>query len=373
MHRFRKFPKQAAIVAASTAVLLVLGAWRSRAAGHPVHATVRRVRHHLPLAPFISRADAPGKAPTVESILADDAQSAPIGASGAVFLRVVGEDDESIDITPGVYPVRGLDHPEAVAVLRPFRSKLGRWVGSYEVGYWPAERHRVFSPAYANPAGFIEVTPETQDVQVSAHFRLRDFITHDQPNVWPKMVVLREPLLDKLELVLADLERHGIPASHAVILSGFRTPEYNFALGDASGRARESRHQYGDAADIIIDADHDGRMDDLNGDGRIDAGDVRVVEAAVNRVERAHPELAGGLGLYEAQGPHGPFAHVDVRGWIARWDRTGRTYALTRAERRWGRRAGPAFGGDMDGRLSVRVGAGQCSAPPQFAALCGGR
>ena len=219
---------------------------------------------------------------------------------------------------------------------RPFQHKLGSWIGNYLVGYWPAERHRISSSAYANPSEFIEVTPANEDTYVSEHFRLRDFLTHDQPNVWPKYVVLREALLDKLELVLQDLARHGIDTSHVTVLSGFRTPAYNLALGDASGRARESRHQYGDAADIIIDADGNGRMDDLNLDGRVDEGDVRVIERAVERVERKYPDLAGGLGLYDAMGPHGPFAHIDVRGEVKRWTRDARAMAAadnTRAAR----------------------------------------
>ncbi len=305
------------------------------------------------------------------SPLARLASSAATGASGRVYLREIGPDEPS-PLPAGVYAVPGLARPATVAVLVPFRYKLGAWMGSYEVGYWPAERHRVSSAAYANPGGFIEVTPETQDVWVSAHFRLRDFVSHDQPNVWPKMVVLREALLDKLELVLADLERRGIPASHAVILSGFRTPAHNLALGDASGRARESRHQYGDAVDLIIDANHDGRMDDLNGDGRVNAADVRVIEAAVNRVERAHPELAGGLGVYAAEGPSGPFAHIDVRGWTARWDRTGsRVPMMLASTPNWSKRLGTRVWNDVDGKIVVQqASGGTCAAPPDLIRLC---
>jgi hypothetical protein len=212
--------------------------------------------------------------------------------------------------------------PFALLALRDFTVKTGAYVGGYRVGYWPAELHRVRSSAYANPSGFVEVTPSNADTRLSEHFRLGDFITHDQNEVWPKYLVLREALIDKLELVLDELERSGHPANHVIVLSGFRTPAYNLALGDASGRARESRHQYGDAADIIIDSNGDGRMDDLDLDGRSDVGDVRVVERAVERVERLHPELVGGLGLYQAMGPSGPFAHIDVRGEAARWTRS---------------------------------------------------
>ena len=221
----------------------------------------------------------------------------------------------------GVYPVAGGIDGQAFALLamHDFSVKAGAYVGGYHLGYWPAELRTIRSRAYENPAGFVEVTPANADTRISDHFRLRDFLTHDQANVWPKYLVLREALLDKLELVLAELERGGHSTSRVIVLSGFRTPAYNLALGDGSGRARESRHQYGDAADVIIDSDGDGRMDDLDMDGHSDVGDVHVIERAVERVERAHPELVGGLGLYQSMGPSGPFAHIDVRGEAARW------------------------------------------------------
>jgi uncharacterized protein YcbK (DUF882 family) len=211
----------------------------------------------------------------------------------------------------------------SMITMKSFGEKLGGNVGSYRVGYWPEEKGRLRSEAYENPEGFIEVTPENQYMLVSAHFSLKDFLTHNQQNVWPKYLVLREPLLDKLELVIQDLERHNVRAGGMQVLSGFRTPEYNLELGDESGRARDSRHQFGDAADVIIDNDGNGRMDDLNGDGRVTFSDVRVVLAAVERVEREYPDLVGGTGLYHSSGPSGPFAHIDVRGERARWVRGG--------------------------------------------------
>ncbi|HEU6453294.1 MAG TPA: hypothetical protein VFT57_17885 [Gemmatimonadaceae bacterium] len=216
----------------------------------------------------------------------------------------------------------GDGEPLALLALRDFSVKTGAYVGGYRVGYWPGELRRIRAGAYRNPTGFVEVTQANAGTRLSEHFRLRDFLTHDQDDVWPKYLVLREELIDKLELVLDDLRRSGHPVDNVIVLSGFRTPAYNLALGDASGRARESRHQFGDAADIIIDANRDGRMDDLDMDGRSDVGDVRVVERAVERVERLHPDLVGGLGLYQAMGPSGPFAHIDVRGEAARWTRS---------------------------------------------------
>ena len=220
----------------------------------------------------------------------------------------------------------------SLITMRSFRDKIAGSVGSYRVGFWPEERGRLRSEAYENPEGFIEVTPQNQETRISEHFRLRDFLTHDQHDVWPKYLVLREPLIDKLELVIADLEDHGIPARNVQVLSGFRTPQYNTALGEGSGRARDSRHQFGDAADIYIDSNRDGRMDDLNRDGRVNLKDTRVILAAVERVESMYPDLVGGTGIYHATGSHGPFAHIDVRGERARWS-SGSRVAKSRRSR----------------------------------------
>lgn len=235
-------------------------------------------------------------------------------------------------VLPGIEEVGGASTigKFSMITMRSFRDKIAGSVGNYRIGFWPEEKGRARSEAYENPEGFIEVTHENQDTRISEHFRLRDFLTHDQKDVWPKYLVLREPLLDKLELVIQDLEAHGVPARTVEVLSGFRTPQYNVGLGDASGRARDSRHQFGDAADIFIDSNRDGRMDDLNGDGRVNISDTRVILAAVERVERAYPDLVGGLGLYHATGSHGPFAHIDVRGNRARWVTGGRLASSNR-------------------------------------------
>ncbi|MEO6864040.1 MAG: DUF882 domain-containing protein [Gemmatimonadaceae bacterium] len=259
----------------------------------------------------------PVRLPTsLDAVPAGERGDTSTGISGSLRIHLLAPGSAPA----GVYPVPGgvAGQPFSFIGVIPFTAKRGEFIEGYHVGFWPAELHSVRSEAYENPLGFVEVTAENADVQVSQHFKLGDFVTHDGAP-FPKYIVLRESLLDKLELVLADLEAHGVSTQYVKVLSGFRTPAHNFALGDVSGRARESRHQYGDAIDMIIDADGDGRMDDLNHDGRVDVADVRVIESAVNRVEQAHPELAGGLGLYREMGPSGPFAHIDVRGTRARW------------------------------------------------------
>lgn len=206
--------------------------------------------------------------------------------------------------------------PLAVITTAPFDLKRAGYLNGYHIGRYPLEGSGR-TDRYAPPAGFIEVTPENQDFHVSEHFRLRQFLTKDQGSVWPKYLALDLRLIDKLELVLQELNAMGVRADAMHVMSGFRTPQYNGPGGD--GRATLSRHTYGDAADVWVDNDGDGYMDDLNGDGRADIQDARVMMRAVDRVERKYPALVGGAGVYVANSAHGPFIHIDVRGAHARW------------------------------------------------------
>lgn len=198
----------------------------------------------------------------------------------------------------------------------PFEEKSGGYLNGYRIGRYPTEGTGR-EDRYAPPSGFIEVTPENRELHVSEHFRLGDFLTKDQFDVWPKYVALDLRLIDKLELVMEELNAMGIRASRMAVMSGFRTPAYNGPGGD--GRARLSRHTYGDASDVWVDNDGDGYMDDLNGDGRIDARDATLLGHAADRVERRFPDLIGGVGIYRANAHHGPFVHIDARGNRARW------------------------------------------------------
>ncbi len=56
---------------------------------------------------------------------------------------------------------------------------------------------------------------------------------------------------------------------------------------------------------------------DTDGDGRFTAFDAQVAGAMAEMVERRHPDLTGGLGLYT--NARSPYVHIDVRGRRARW------------------------------------------------------
>jgi uncharacterized protein YcbK (DUF882 family) len=195
--------------------------------------------------------------------------------------------------------------------MRPFEEKLGTMLNGYRIGTYLAERFRRSRVEKDHPDGFLEVYPQHLDLPVSKHLRLRDFLTHDdQKDVWPKYVALNPRLLDKLELVFAELANHRPEAASPLELdvhSGFRTPAHNRSVQLA---ARDSRHQYGDAADVVVDA---------NGNGAFDRTDYRLVVAAVEAVERSYPELVGGLGVYTSRRYSKPYVHIDTRGTRSRW------------------------------------------------------
>ena len=256
------------------------------------------------------------------------------GGSKSVLVGGSGAEVESNYVAPaapGVYNMAvQLDQATrpmqdfSLITLVPFAQKQNGRIGLYYLGSWPFERGgKPKTPAYANPNGFIQVTPQNVDTHVSTHFKLRDFLTKDQPNVWPKYLLLNPKVVDKLELTIQELEAMGHPVRHLTIMSGFRTPNYNVHGGNTAGRANLSRHMYGDASDVFIDNDGNGTMDDLNGDHRVDIRDAQVIQQAAERVEQKHPELVGGVGVYSASSGHGPFTHIDVRGYRARWRGTG--------------------------------------------------
>ncbi|MEQ8857428.1 MAG: D-Ala-D-Ala carboxypeptidase family metallohydrolase [Pseudomonadales bacterium] len=193
-------------------------------------------------------------------------------------------------------------------------------LNGYRIGAYPREPLRG-QDIYLAPTGFVEVTAANAATRVSPNFRLEQFLSKQdlgEPYTTPRYLVLRANLLLKLENILATLNRSGRATDGLVVMSGFRTPFYNKAIGNVP----YSRHVWGGAADIYIDeAPADGRMDDLNGDGKVDRNDARWFADFVNEMSRSGdfgPRI-GGLGVYGSNAAHGPFIHVDVRGSRARW------------------------------------------------------
>ncbi|MBA3557882.1 MAG: hypothetical protein H0W30_04710 [Gemmatimonadaceae bacterium] len=195
-----------------------------------------------------------------------------------------------------------------VAVLIPFDEKRGSDIEGYRIGTFLAER--LGSGEKEHPAGFVKITESDAQLPITKHLRLGDFLTRDGQTQWPRYAAISPLVLDKLELVVASIaELRGGDTRVRVELnvhSAFRTPAYN----GYNRFSRDSRHQYGDAIDVAIDA---------NGDGKLSASDTKLVAQAVDRVEQQHPELMGGMGVYTSEKYNQPYVHIDARGKKARW------------------------------------------------------
>lgn len=203
-----------------------------------------------------------------------------------------------------------------VFVMVPASAVVDGRIGSYRIGTYPRRPLKAIA-FYRNPGGFVRVDSAAAATPVSPHFTLGQFLCK-QSQGFPSYLVLRERLVLKLEAVLEEVNRQGYPAGGFHVMSGFRTPYYNKRLGNV----KHSAHQWGGAADVFIDENPaDGMMDDLNGDGRSDGKDSRILFRIVDRMSlnRYYLPYLGGIGHYSRNRNHGPFVHVDVRGFRAIW------------------------------------------------------
>lgn len=136
--------------------------------------------------------------------------------------------------------------------------------------------------------------------QLSPHFTLREFATHDGTPVPPDLVA---PYARLCRHVLEPLrERFG----RCIVVSGYRHPAYNREIGGA----RRSVHMGG----------RGGGVHGVAADVRFDAGStIDWARAAEPLLQRWYPP-GGGLGVYP--GAHG-WIHVDTRNYAARWTGAG--------------------------------------------------
>ena len=225
--------------------------------------------------------------------------------------------------SPGVYPIkvqRTRSHAAVtlhVFVMVPLDRVEDGMLNGYRIGHYPTVALRQ-QPIYTPPRGLIEVTQENENILVSPHFRLRQFLCKQEGD-YPKYLALDARLLTALELLLEKANAQGYQARTFTVMSGYRTPYYNRAIGNST---TYSRHLWGDAADIFIDENpQDGQMDDLNQDGAVDSQDAEVLYDLIESENDSHFQqlLVGGLARYRETSSHGPFVHVDVRGVVSRW------------------------------------------------------
>ncbi|HUP60345.1 MAG TPA: D-Ala-D-Ala carboxypeptidase family metallohydrolase [Thermoanaerobaculia bacterium] len=253
----------------------------------------------------------------IENLAIDQVLEAPPGfdvraKNGAVVIApAAGERSGYARVRGG-----GRELTLTLVSLVPYAEMKNGRLDGYRVGEYNAEPLRGLEQ-YERPKGFIRLTDANSALWVSDHYRMRDF--QCKLDGTTKFLILRSEALVKLEILQHELEtKHGLAFDRFTVMSGYRTPYYNSRIGNETSY---SRHLYGDAMDIYIDQDRNGSMDDVNRDGRIDAGDARFILRVAEQIDNSREWgwLKGGAGVYHANAAHGPYLHVDARGYVARW------------------------------------------------------
>lgn len=216
-------------------------------------------------------------------------------------------------------------------VRRSFDAKGDGIINGYPVGIYPNPEVdsapggvRENPKAYQPPATLVPVTPATAKLRLTPHLRLGDFSPPEDRDKF-HVIALNPRLVQFLEALCAQLDKEGLKGEGLSILRGYVSPYARQRLvREGIDLVPFSRHQYGDAAVIIVDSDGNGVMDDLTGDGVVDVRDADRLADIVDSLQRSM-SIWGGVGTYarheDPKAPATPCVQLDLRGWRERWRR----------------------------------------------------
>lgn len=202
-------------------------------------------------------------------------------------------------------------------------------IDGYPIGVYPNEEQARSSfvqdhkQLYVPPKWFIKVTQENKKLNLSKHFKVGDFFTRTDTEE-NGFIVIDKRLIPHLESIINELNANNIPGEALKILRAYLTPIEITKLKHKNIEISEfSRYIYGDGVAIIVDANNDSKMDDLNNDGVIDIGDAKVIADVIEKVQRKTRHY-GGIGVLSNAANEGlpsqtPYVQTDVRGAYARW------------------------------------------------------
>lgn len=292
------------------ALLLSLGATPSSAVAAQSFA-IRGQAEQVTMLPVL-----PGGVVTLEAL--DPASKQPLPVRWSVPAGTVSYQDRGAvwkaPTQTGLYRLEGKATVDGRAYRRvlsafvtvPSEKAKNGVINGYRVGRYPALASRNARAAALLPQGFIKLDAESAQAPVGRSFKLGQFAVKDSPRD-EKYMMLSPRLIEKLERIVDTLNDQGYSARSLRIMSGYRTPAYNSGIGN---KTTLSRHTYGDAADVLAD--------DWDRDGAITRKDAQILYRVADKLDRG-TDLTGGLSLYQPNGSHGWFVHVDTRGKLARW------------------------------------------------------
>ncbi len=187
---------------------------------------------------------------------------------------------------------------------------------------------RLHPHQYDQPEWFYPVTAENRTGYVIPGLRWEQFdhdsyVRQTEDSSITRYIPVERRLITELNDLREKLLEQNLP-HQLTLLAGSRNPAYNLAgIGQPGNlKAIFSRHQYGDAVDLIVDSTGDGRLDDLTGDGQITVEDAKILAETIRTIRR-ESGIQGGIGLYDHHDVKNriqtPYLHIDQRGFPASW------------------------------------------------------
>lgn len=172
--------------------------------------------------------------------------------------------------------------------------------------------------SYQAPVWWFRITPTNAGFSLVPGMAAGELVAPSEDTGKPHtdLVPVCYPMWQTVHTLRLALEAKGIPASAMKLISVYRAPPYNRAIGSNSF----GRHIYGDAFDFYIDLEGDTKASDLNRDGKRDRRDAYVVVAIIEDLMADGKIPMGGIGVYNTiGGDHEVTMHVDNRGHRATW------------------------------------------------------
>ena len=114
-------------------------------------------------------------------------------------------------------------------------------------------------------------------------------------------LIIDKRILYKTLDLQQSLEKKGYKPKAFFLRDGHRNPSWN----EKRGGAKNSRHIYGEAVDIIVG--------DIDGNGKMEKKDKEII---IQILEEEIIKNEGGIGKY----PESKVVHYDIRGYRSRWD-----------------------------------------------------
>jgi hypothetical protein len=212
----------------------------------------------------------------------------------------------------------------------PFDPSGAGVIGSTIIGIYPNQfASNVPAPvarnraAYTPPESFYRIDERTAEAPLPGGATLGSLNPPVFGDGGERFVAVDERLLRFWSHFAAALQANNFDPADIRVLRGYVSPYERQRLESMGIRLAEfTRFQYGDSLALILDANGDGRMDDLNADDTADIADADILaEAVALGLEDAG--LSGGIGTGASfGGPDNigtPYVQVDTRGVSVRW------------------------------------------------------